>query len=215
MRAGLVGALLSLFAIGAAPPPTPHVDMQRMSDVTKVLASDAFQGRAPGTPGEDKTIRYLIEQFKAAGLEPAGENGGWTQTVPMIRTKLQSPMAISIREGGQATPLRFPDDVYLGTVRAVDRARIVDAPIVFVGYGVSAPERGWDDFKGVDLHGKVAVFLVNDPDFEAATGEPVAGRFGGRAATYYARWTYKFEEAARRGALGALIIHETPGAGYG
>ena len=87
--------------------------------------------------------------------------------------------------------------------------------MVFVGYGVHAPERGWDDFKGVDLHGKVAVFLVNDPDFEAAASEPVAGKFGGNAMTYYGRWTYKYEEAARRGAVGALIVHETPAAGYG
>ena len=206
-------ALLPLLTVAAAPP-AAHVDMQRMSDITRVLASDEFQGRAPGTTGEEKTIRYLIEQFKAAGLEPAGENGGWTQTVPMIRTQLQSPMAISIRQGGQATLLRFPDDVYLGTVRAVDRARIVDAPMVFVGYGVSAPERGWDDFKGVDLHGKVAVFLVNDPDFEAATGEPVAGKFGGKTMTFYGRWVYKYEEAARRGAIAALIVHETDAAGY-
>jgi len=206
-------ALLPLLTVAAAPP-AAHVDMQRMSDITRVLASDEFQGRAPGTTGEEKTIRYLIEQFKAAGLEPAGENGGWTQTVPMIRTQLQSPMAISIRQGGQATLLRFPDDVYLGTVRAVDQARIVNAPMVFVGYGVSAPERGWDDFKGVDLHGKVAVFLVNDPDFEAAAGEPVAGKFGGKTMTFYGRWVYKYEEAARRGAIAALIVHETDAAGY-
>ena len=89
------------------------------------------------------------------------------------------------------------------------------APLVFVGYGVAAAERGWDDFKGVDLKGKIAVILINDPDFEAREGEPVAGKFGGQAATYYARWTYKFEEAARRGALGVLIVHETAGAGYG
>ena len=87
--------------------------------------------------------------------------------------------------------------------------------MVFVGYGVNAPERGWDDFKGVDLKGKVAVFLVNDPDFEAAAGEPVAGKFGGQTMTFYGRWVYKYEEAARRGAIGALIIHDTPGAGYG
>ena len=101
------------------------------------------------------------------------------------------------------------------TVRETDRVRIENAPLVFVGYGVNAPERGWDDFGDVDLHGKIAVFLVNDPDFEAAPGEPVAGRFGGRAMTYYGRWTYKYEEAARRGAIGALVIHETDGAGYG
>ena len=206
-------ALLPLLTIAAAPP-AAHVDMQRMSEVTRVLASDEFQGRAPGTPGEEKTIPYLIEQFKAAGLEPAGENGGWTQTVPMIRTQLQSPMAVSFSQGGQTIPLKFPDDIYLGTVRATDSAKIANAPMVFVGYGVSAPERGWDDFKGVDLDGKVAVILVNDPDFEAAPGEPVAGKFGGKAMTFYGRWVYKYEEAARRGAIAALIVHETDSAGY-
>ncbi|HXC74015.1 MAG TPA: M20/M25/M40 family metallo-hydrolase, partial [Sphingomicrobium sp.] len=190
------------------------VDTQRMSEITRVLASDEFQGRAPGTPGEARTIPYLIEQFRAAGLEPAGENGGWTQTVPMIRTQLEAPVAASVRQAGQTLPLKFPDDVYLGTVRATERARIANAPMVFVGYGVSAPERGWDDFKGADLKGKVAVFLVNDPDFEAAAGEPVAGKFGGKTMTFYGRWVYKYEEAARRGAIAALIVHETDAAGY-
>jgi Zn-dependent M28 family amino/carboxypeptidase len=205
-------AILSLLLAGAAP--APKVDTQRMSEVTRVLASDEFQGRAPGTPGEAKTIPYLIDQFKAAGLEPAGENGGWTQTVPMIHTQLKTPGTVSVSQGGQTTPLRFPDDVYLGTVRPVDRVAIENAPMVFVGYGVTAPERGWDDFKGVDLKGKVAVILVNDPDFEAAPGEPVAGKFGGKTMTYYGRWTYKYEEAARRGAIAALVVHETEAAGY-
>ena len=215
MRAGLIGALVSLFVAGAAaPPPTAHVNQQRMSEITKVLASDAFQGRAPGTPGEDKTIPYLIEQFKAAGLEPAGENGGWTQTVPMIHTQLQAPENVSVSQAGQTVPLKFPDDIYMGTVRPVDRVKIANAPMVFVGYGVTAPERGWDDFKGVDLHGKVAVMLVNDPDFEAAAGEPVADKFGGKTMTFYGRWVYKYEEAARRGAIAALVVHETDAAGY-
>jgi Zn-dependent M28 family amino/carboxypeptidase len=210
----LLFAGLGLLAATAAAPPTPHVNMQRMSEMTRVLASDAFQGRAPGTPGEEKTIPYLIEQFKAAGLQPAGENGGWTQQVPMIHTQLKAPVNVSVSHAGQTLPLRFPDDIYLGTVRPVDRVRIASAPMVFVGYGVAAPERGWDDFKGVDLHGKVAVMLVNDPDFEATAGEPVAGKFGGKAMTYYGRWTYKYEEAARRGAIAALVVHETEGAGY-
>lgn len=206
--------LTLLIAAQPAPPSAPHVDMARMSEITRTLASDAFQGRAPGTPGEAKTIPYLIEQFKAAGLEPAGENGGWTQTVPMIHTQLQVPATLSVSQGGQTVPLRDPEDVYLNTVRPVDRVRIANAPMVFVGYGVTAPERGWDDFKGVDLHGKVAVMLVNDPDFEAAPGEPVAGKFGGKTMTYYGRWTYKYEEAARRGAIAALVVHETEAAGY-
>lgn len=213
-----VPATAPVVAASDAPPipaPYPNISIERMSEITRVLASDEFQGRSMGTVGEDKTVAYLIEQFKAAGLEPGGEHGGWTQTVPMIRTKLQAPVKLSVRQGGKATELRFPDDIYLSTVRATDRARIADAPMVFVGYGVTAPERGWDDFKGVDLKGKVAVFLVNDPDFEAAAGEPAAGKFSGQTMTYYGRWTYKFEEAARRGAIAAIIVHDTPGAGYG
>ena len=216
----VVGALAPMLvgigsATAQAPAAAPRVSTQRMSEITRVLASDPFEGRSMGTRGEERTVAYLIEQFRAAGLEPGGENGGWTQTVPMIRTKLGAPMRFSVREGGATTPLRFPEDIYLSTVRPVDHAKIADAPIVFVGYGVSAPERGWDDFKGVDLKGKVALFLVNDPDFEATAGEPVAGKFGGPTMTYYGRWTYKFDEAARRGAIAALIVHDTAGAGYG
>src|SRR4029079_19530917 len=145
------------------PAPVVQISPERMSEITRVLASDEFQGRSMGGPGEEKTVAYLTEQFKAAGREPGGENGGWTQTVPMIRTKLQAPMTFSVKQAGKSTALRFPDDIYLSTVRAVDQAKIANAPMVFGGYGVTAPERDWDDFKGVDLKGKVAVFLVNDP----------------------------------------------------
>ena len=200
--------------LAAAAAQSTSVSTQRMSEITRVLASDEFGGRSMGTPGEDKTVAYLVEQFKAAGLEPGGENGGWTQTVPLIRTKLKAPQ-LSIRQASTTTRLSFPNDVYLSTVRDTRTARIAEAPVVFVGYGTSAPERGWDDFKDVDLRGKVALFLVNDPDFEATASEPVAGKFGGKTMTYYGRWTYKFEEAARRGAVAAIIVHETEGAGYG
>ena len=214
MKPRLPAALL-LPLLVAARAPEQHASTERMSEITRMLASDEFQGRSPGTPGEDKAIPYLVQQFQAAGLEPAGENGGWTQTVPMIRTKLMAPTRISVWQGGQTIPLNFPDDVYFTTVRDTQSAQIANAPIVFVGYGVHAPERGWDDFKGVDLKGKVALFLVNDPDFEAAVGEAVAGKFGGKAMTFYGRWVYKYDEAARRGAMGALIVHETEAAGYG
>jgi Zn-dependent M28 family amino/carboxypeptidase len=191
------------------------VSLERIAEITRTLASDAFEGRSMGTPGEERTVAYLSQQFRLAGLEPGGENGSWTQTVPMIRTKLETPVQLSVHRGGNRQAFRFPDDIYLSTVRPVERARIENAPMVFVGFGVSAPERQWDDFKGVDLRGKIAVFLVNDPDFEAAAGESVAGKFGGKTMTYYGRWSYKFEEAARRGAIGALVVHETEGAGYG
>lgn len=194
---------------------TSEISTERLSEITRTLASEPFQGRAMATVGEERTIAYLIEQFEAAGLEPGGENGGWTQQVPLIRTQLRTPMSLSIRQAGETRRLSFPDDIYLSTVRPVERARIDNAPIVFVGFGVSAPERDWDDFGDVDLRGKVALFLVNDPDFEAGPGEPVAGRFAGETMTYYGRWTYKFEEAARRGAIAALVVHETEGAGYG
>lgn len=192
-----------------------RIDAQRLSGHVRILASDAFQGRAPGTPGEEKTVAYLIEQFEAIGIEPGGPDGNWTQTVPMIHTLLNEEGSLRISHGGDSYPLRQPADIEISTVRS-DPALVVDkAPMVFVGYGVSAPERDWDDFGDIDLGGKIALFLVNDPDFAAAADEPVAGRFGNRRMTYYGRWTYKFEEAARRGALGALVIHETEAAGYG
>ncbi|PCD04826.1 peptidase M20 [Sphingomonas spermidinifaciens] len=186
------------------------VDPARITRDVKTLASDAFEGRAPGTAGEAKTIDYLVARLKQTGLEPGGPDGDWVQKVPLLHTELQDG---ALAFGDQ--PVERGKQIYVSTIRPDDRARIDKAPMVFVGYGVTAPEREWDDFKGVDLKGKVAVFLVNDPDFEAKAGEPVAGRFGGRTMTYYGRWTYKFEEAARRGAIAALIVHDTPGAGYG
>jgi Zn-dependent M28 family amino/carboxypeptidase len=220
MRLSLLLAALLLAACASTSPRTARdagvrIDPIRMSNMVRTLASDEFEGRAPGTAGEAKTIAYIAEQFRLAGLEPAGENGGWTQKVPLVRTQLDKGGSATVAAKGGAIPLRVPEDVYLSTVRETRRARIEGAPMVFVGYGVTAPERAWDDFKEVDLKGKVAVFLVNDPDFEAPAGDPVAGRFGGQAMTYYGRWTYKFEEAARRGAIGALVVHETAGAGYG
>ncbi|MES2337237.1 MAG: M20/M25/M40 family metallo-hydrolase [Pseudomonadota bacterium] len=201
---------LILTAALIATPATAQVSSQRLSDDVKTLASDAFEGRSPGTAGEAKTVAWLIARMRALKLEPGGPEGQWTQDVPLVRTQLG---AGTVRVG-DAT-LERGRDVYLSTVRPVDRARIEAAPMVFVGYGVTAPERGWDDFKGLDLKGKVAVFLVNDPDFEAVAGDDAKGKFGDRRMTYYGRWTYKFEEAARRGAIGALIVHDTAGAGYG
>lgn len=214
-------AFLALFLLAAcASMPAqrreaPRIDPVRMSNMVRTLASDAFEGRAPGSPAEEKTIAYISEQFRLAGLEPAGENGGWTQKVPLVRTQLDKGGSVSVAARGGDIRLRVPEDIYLSTVRETRRARIDGAPMVFVGYGVSAPERSWDDFKDADLTGKVAVFLVNDPDFEARPGDPLSGRFGGQAMTYYGRWSYKFEEAARRGAIAALVIHDTAGAGYG
>ena len=194
---------------------TVPISAERLSNVTQVLASDEFEGRAPGTPGEDRTIAYLIEQFSALGLQPGGENGGWTQAVALLHTKLPLDATMRVTLRGEQIPLVQNTDVAALTLQPVDRVVINRAPLVFVGYGVTAPERHWDDYKGADLRGKIAVYLINDPDFEALPTDAVRGRFDDRAATYYARWTYKYEEAVRRGALGALIVHETAGAGYG
>lgn len=203
-----------LAAQTSAPAITPAINEANIVETVKTLTLPTFEGRAPGTKGEDVTIGYLIGRLSALGLEPAGPDGQWTQDVPLLHTKLTDTRDAAVALGGKRIPLAFGKDYYASTLQPKDRAVIDGAPMVFVGYGVSAPERQWDDFKGVDLKGKVAVFLVNDPDFEAAKSEAVAGRFGGKAMTYYGRWTYKFEEAARRGAVGALIVHDTPGAGY-
>ena len=196
-----------------------QIDAARLSETVRVLASDEFYGRAPGGPGEALTVNYLIERFTELGLEPAGEQGGWTQSVPLIHTQIVAPAdnapVLRLNTDGATRTLVQGTEVEFSSTRAVERAVIDDAPIVFVGHGAFAPERSWDDFGNIDLRGKLAVFLVNDPDFTAVAGEAVAGRFGGKRMTYYGRWTYKFEEAARRGALAALVVHDDAGAGYG
>jgi len=191
-----------------------QIDTERLSEIVKILASDEFEGRAPGTPGDKKTVEYLIDQFAQLGLEPGGKNGSWVQTVPLIHTRVQVPAAIEFKVGGEAQTLQQQTDIEVSTVRPIESIAI-NAPVVFVGFGAYAPERDWDDYGEIDLRGKVALFLVNDPDFAAAPDEEVAGRFGNRRMTYYGRWAYKFEEAARRGATAALVIHETEAAGYG
>ncbi|MBL8774206.1 MAG: M20/M25/M40 family metallo-hydrolase [Phenylobacterium sp.] len=204
------------FAFAAIlPAQAQEISAERLSGITRELASDAYQGRAPGGPGEAMTIDFIVGQFKALGLEPAGDGGGWTQDVPLWRYQTEPGGTYTLTVNGQSKALHEQSDLRIETQRPVERVAIRAAPIVFVGYGVTAPERQWDDFKGVDLKGKIALVLINDPDFEAQPGEPVAGRFGGRAALYYGRWVYKYEEAVRRGALGVLIVHETAGAAYG
>jgi len=198
----------------AQPATSGPISPARLSADVKVLADAKLAGRAPGGPGEPATLAWLIGQFKALGLKPAGDKGGWTQAVPLIRFTMAPDAKFSLTAGGKTQALAETREIMAWTQRPVAKVAVDKAPLVFVGYGVTAPERGWDDFKGVDLKGKIAVILINDPDFEAAPGEPVAGKFGGKAATYYGRWIYKFEEAARRGALGALIVHETAGAAY-
>ncbi|MBU2016561.1 MAG: M20/M25/M40 family metallo-hydrolase [Alphaproteobacteria bacterium] len=207
----------ALLALGllALPAHAQTVAPQQLEQSVRVLASDLFEGRAPGTVGEERTIGYLVGRFQALGLEPGGPDGQWVQSVPLLHTRLGQAEVLGVKQGSATTAWTAGKDVYLSTLQPRDKVAISSAPFLFVGYGVSAPERGWDDFKGADLKGKVAVFLINDPDFEAAKGDDAAGKFGDRTMTYYGRWTYKFEEAARRGAVGALIVHDTPGAGYG
>jgi Zn-dependent M28 family amino/carboxypeptidase len=211
--ASLLACLLAFSAQAA------EIDTEQLATVVQVLAADEFAGRAPGGPGEAKTIAYLVERFTALGLQPGGLNdglnGGWTQAVPLVHTRLQHPATLAWTIGDTRLPLVQGQDVEVSTVRPLQKIGIDAAPVVFVGYGVHAPERQWDDFGDIDLHGKVAIFLVNDPDFAAGPEEAVAGRFGNRRMTYYGRWTYKFEEAARRGAVAALIVHEDNAAGYG
>ena len=205
--------VLAASSVSAAP---SVIDAQRVLRDTQVLSSDAYEGRAPASEGEKKTVAYLVEQMKAAGLQPAGDplpGGGraWTQDVPLARFATKGPVAVSANVGGTVQTWAQGEQIAIRAAQTgVDRLTIKDAPVVFVGYGLKAPERNWDDFKGMDLKGKVALVLVNDPDFETGSGD-----FGGKAMTYYGRWTYKYEEAARQGAVGFLVIHETAPAAYG
>ena len=215
MKPAIAGLVSLSFFSAAIAAEAPKFDPKRLSDEVKALSSDEFEGRGPATTGETKTVAYVIEQMKAAGLQPGGDlkdgKRGWTQAVPLARAQIKGTPKLSVAVAGKPEPLTQGEQI---SVRAaMDGSKSVEiknAPLVFAGYGVSAPERKWDDFKGMDLHGKVAIVLINDPDFETGSGD-----FGGKEMTYYGRWTYKYEEAARRGALGLLIVHETDPASYG
>lgn len=219
LRALALGGLLSASAMASvalAAPAAPAFDVARISNDIKTLSSDAFEGRGPATPAEKKTIDYIAAQMKAAGLQPAGQKGTWFQDVPLRKSEIVGAPSLAMTIGGAATPLSQGQQI---AVRAAETGQssvaIKDLPLVFVGYGVKAPERGWDDFKGVDLKGKIMVVLVNDPDFEGGGAADGGADFGGKLMTYYGRWTYKYEEAARQGAAGVLVIHESEPASYG
>lgn len=184
---------------------------QTMKDVTRMLSSDEFAGRMPGSVGEEKTVAYLIEQFQAAGLEP-GNKGSWTQDVPLVEITGKDYAPLAITGADTDLKLTYSTDWVGVTYREDAATKLADSEMVFVGYGINAPERGWNDYEGLDVKGKTVVILVNDPDWETAGLE---GTFNGRAMTYYGRWTYKYEEAARQGAAGALIVHDTEPASYG
>ncbi len=215
-------ALSACVSAGSSAPATPLppgfefpvLSAEALLAHVRVLSSDQFEGRAPGTPGERLTLDYVSRAYAAAGLQPGARDAtgqpSWFQEVPLVAATLtQAPtLTISGRDG--ARQYSYATQFSAWTKRLQARVEVTDAPLVFVGYGIVAPELGWNDYEGVDMRGKIAVILINDPDFE--TGDDRG--FGGRAMTYYGRWTYKFEEAARQGAAGGIIVHETAPAAY-
>jgi Zn-dependent M28 family amino/carboxypeptidase len=201
--------------VGAQAPALPSaaraapINVNTLKTMTRTLSSDAFEGRAPTTPGETKTVAYLIAQMKRAGLKP-GNNGSWTQDVPLVET-ISSPGALEISGGSAPLSFVYKTDFVASTYQVVQRSELKDSELVFVGYGINAPEKGWNDYAGLDVKGKTVVILINDPDYEM---QGLDGPFNGRAMTYYGRWTYKYEEAARQGAVAAIIVHDTFPAAY-
>ena len=193
----------------------PKIDAAPLLEHIKTLSSDTFEGRRPGTPGEERTVEYLTGEFQKLGLKPGNTDGTFVQKVPLVGITGAEAKPLVVSGKARAT-FKWRDEVVAWTKHVADGASIENSDLVFVGYGVIAPEYSWDDFKGVDLKGKTLVVLVNDPQVpDAADPAKLDARtFNGAAMTYYGRWTYKFEEAARRGAAGALIIHETGPAGY-
>ncbi len=212
-----LAALMLLMACSETPEPTSAsqgaaaVVAEIEADLhthTSVLASDEFEGRAPGTPGEEKTVAYLQQEFAALGLEP-GNGDSWYQDVPITTVDAQ-PGPLVIRGADFDRELGFTTEINVGTRQQVAKVVVSESELVFAGYGIVAPERGWDDYAGIDAKGKTVVVLVNDPGYHSQDPE----LFNGNSMTYYGRWTYKYEEAARQGAAALLIVHETGAAGY-
>jgi Zn-dependent M28 family amino/carboxypeptidase len=205
-----------VFAAPGAAASTGAFVPARLSEHVKTLSGDDFQGRGVNTAAETKTVNYIIDQFRSAGLEPGGDvvdgKRAWIQAVPLLQSDIVGTPQLTLELGnGQTIPLTQGEQIAVRSpTNGQTSINLSNAPLLFVGYGVSAPERNWDDFKGQDVKGKLRVVLVNDPDFDGGEGD-----FGGKAMTYYGRWTYKYEEAARRGAAGVLIVHETAPASYG
>jgi Zn-dependent M28 family amino/carboxypeptidase len=212
----LAASAIALIAVPLAAATTSGISAQRLSDVDKFISSDAFEGRGPATRAETKTINYIADQMRQIGLKPGGDtvNGqrSWFQNVPLLKSEIVGNPQFTLNLGnGQSLQLSQGTEIALkAPLNGQSSVNLANVPLVFAGYGVTAPERNWDDFKNVDVRGKLIVVLINDPDFEGGEGD-----FGGKAMTYYGRWTYKYEEAARRGAAGVLIVHETDPASYG
>src|SRR3954462_1638878 len=199
-------------SIGQLPP----VDIDAMLAHTKILSSDEYEGRAPGTKGEQLAVTYIADQFKKAGLQPGNNDGSYFQKVPLVGITAKPAPLVFSRDGHRQT-LKWKDDVVAWTKHVAPSARIKDSEVVFVGYGVVAPEFNWDDYKDVDVKGKTLLVLVNDPPVPdpSKPDQLDPKTFGGKAMTYYGRWTYKYETGAQKGAAGVLIVHETGPAGYG
>ncbi|MBC7492994.1 MAG: peptidase M28, partial [Novosphingobium sp.] len=216
-------ASATLLVAAAGPQPsiphvaTPAIDVPLMKDVVKTLSSDALEGRGPSTRAEPKVLDVIVARFKAAGLKPGvpaskGKPAGWLQDVPTVEMTGNKYTLLTITGGSAPLTFAYGSDFVAGSYRVVPHTEIAPSELVFVGHGVNAPELGWNDYAGIDMRGKIAVILVNDPDYRT---EGEVGLFKGRRMTYYGRWTYKFEEAARQGAVGALIVHDTFPAAYG
>ncbi|HEX8579269.1 MAG TPA: M28 family metallopeptidase [Allosphingosinicella sp.] len=188
----------------------PPIPLATLTTATQTLSSDAFEGRAPTTKGEEKTVAFLADQFKKAGLQP-GNKGSWFQNVPLVEMT-STPSTMTVSGGAAPITLSHRTDFVANSYQVQPRVDLQNSEMVFVGYGINAPERGWNDYAGVEVRGKTVVILVNDPDWQSSGLE---GPFNGKAMTYYGRWTYKYEEAARQGAAGALIVHDTDPAAYG
>ena len=215
----LVAASVVLIGCSSAPS-APDAALRsfsadRLLGHIRTLSSDEFEGRGPGSKGEQLTIKYLEDQYRSSGLEPGNPDGTYLQSVPLVGITPDKGMKLTLTGHGRTLEPKFQDDYVAWSKRVTDTSSI-DSDLVFVGYGVQAPEFQWDDFKGVDVKGKVIVVLINDPPVpdpsDPAKLDPKT--FGGTAMTYYGRWTYKFEKAAQMGAAGCIIIHQTERAGY-
>jgi Zn-dependent M28 family amino/carboxypeptidase len=192
------------------PPPSTDIDETVFRDHVRVLASDDFEGRKPGTPGEEKTVAYLVEQFRKLGLKP-GNGESFLQQVPMIESVAGADASLSIAGRNGTLALAYGKDMVIWSKLGAPQAELRRSELVFVGYGIVAAEYDWNDYAGIDVHGKTVVVLVNDPGY--ATKDPKV--FRGGTMTYYGRWAYKVEEAARQGAAGVLLIHDSDAVGYG
>ena len=211
------GAPKTLTAEAAVPLSSlPKIDPAAILQHIKVLSSNKLQGRAPGSVGEDLTVGYLETQFKDIGLKPGNPDGTWVQKVPLVGITGAEAKPLVLAKGARKLPLKWKDDVVAWSKHVADSASIESSEVVFAGYGVEAPEYGWDDFKGLDVKGKTIIVLVNDPPVPdpADPSKLDPKMFGGKAMTNYGRWTYKFEEGARKGAAAVFIVHETVPAAY-